>query len=116
MIQIKDCLLPLIGLSCNNCALAVEKFVQKLPGVLEASVDFAREKLSLTFDPAIVNLTQLIEAVRRIGYDVAIGKTELPIIGMQDSTDAKNLENLLIKQDGVINASVNYGNEHVVLE
>ena len=116
MIQIKSCLLPLIGLSCSNCALTVEKFIQKLPGVEEASVDFAREKLSLTFDPVLVNLTQIIEAVRRSGYDVAIGKTELPILGMQDSTDAINLENLLIKQDGVIHASVNYGNEHAVLE
>lgn len=116
MNQIKNCVLPLIGLSCSNCALAIETYFQKLPGIQEVSVDLAREKLSLSFDPSILSEFKIIECVRSIGYDVAIGKIELPISGMRDSTDAIALEKILSRQNGVLVARASYGNEHIILE
>ena len=38
------------GMTCAACANRVEKGLQKLPGVSEASVNFATEKASVVYD------------------------------------------------------------------
>jgi len=113
---IKKSTMPVTGLSCSNCASAIERNVRKLPGITVANVDFASEKLTVDFDPAILAENEIIACVRKIGYDVATGKIELPVTGMQDNTDALTLGKILIKQNGVLAASVGYGNERAKLE
>jgi Cu+-exporting ATPase len=103
-------------MTCVNCASAIGVNVSKLPGVIDASIDFASEKLTVTFDSDQLNERTIIDCVRKIGYGVAIGKIELPVTGMQDQTDALTLEKILSKQIGVLDASVSYGTEHVLLE
>ena len=116
MTQIKTSIMPVTGLSCSNCALSIESGVRKLPGVETVGVDFAAEKLNVTFDSSLLNDNQVIACVRQLGYDVAIGKIELAVTGMQDHTDALTLEKLLKKQSGVITVLVGYGTEHARLE
>lgn len=116
MDQIKSCALPIIGMSCSNCALAIEIYFQKLSGIKEVRVEFAREKLFLTYDPSIINEIKIIEYVRSIGYDVAIGRIEIPITGLRDAIDALSLEKILSRQEGVLVVQVSYGNEHAILE
>jgi P-type Cu+ transporter len=116
MFSIKSSMMPVTGMSCTNCASSIATNVRKLPGISEANVDFAGEKLNVSFDPAIVNEKEIIACVRRIGYGVATGKIELPITGLQDNTDALTLEKLLARQSGLIEAKVGYGNERAILE
>jgi len=116
MNQIKTSVMPVTGLSCSNCALTIESNVRKLTGVETVSVDFAGEKMNISYDPSLLNENQIISCVKHIGYDVATGKIELPVTGMQDQNDALTLEKLLGKQNGVLSARVGYGNEHVMLE
>ncbi len=116
MKPIKSSIMPVTGLSCSNCARAIETGIRKLPGVSEANVDFAGEKLNITFDSSQLSDNQIIASVRHIGYDVATGKIELPVTGMRDSTDALMLEKLLAKQNGVLIAQVGFGNEHISME
>ncbi|MEI7831498.1 MAG: heavy metal-associated domain-containing protein, partial [Prolixibacteraceae bacterium] len=92
MKQIKSSIMPVTGLSCSNCARAIERGMLKLPGVSEANVDFASEKLNITFDSELLTDNQIIASVKHIGYDVATGKIDLPVTGMRDSTDALMLE------------------------
>ncbi|MDW8140969.1 MAG: heavy metal translocating P-type ATPase [Candidatus Bipolaricaulota bacterium] len=61
--------LPIEGMSCASCVAKVEKALQHVPGVLEASVNLATEKATVRLKQS-VTLDQLKEAVRRIGYDV----------------------------------------------
>lgn len=109
-------ILPITGMTCVNCASAIGVNVSKLPGVIDASIDFASEKLTVTFDSDLLNEKAIIDCVKKIGYGVAIGKVELPVTGMQDQTDASTLEKILFKQSGVLDASVSYGTEHLLLE
>jgi len=104
------------GMSCANCAAAIERKVRVLKGVLEARVDYAGEQLVVHFDPDQVDERGLITLVQRIGYGIAIGKAELPITGLQDSSDALRLEKALEGQDGVLSARVNFGTERAALE
>jgi len=104
--KLKSASMPILGMTCTNCAANIERSLRKLPGVSEACVDFASEKLAVQFDPSRVNEKEIIARVERAGYAIATCKTELMIIGLKDAVDAVNLENALSRQEGVISASV----------
>lgn len=112
----KKSVLPVTGMTCSNCARAIDLNVSKLPGVKEAHVDFAGEKLFVEFDTASITEKEIISRIQQIGYGVATGKLELPVTGLQDTTDALSLEKMLTKQNGVLSASVSFGTERVMLE
>ncbi len=116
MNDMKTATMPVTGMTCANCAATIERNVRKLPGVNVANVNLASEKLVLPLTRPSLMRHGIIERVRRIGYGVAIGKTELPITGLHDNSDALSLEKLLAKQNGVLSASVSYGTERVLLE
>jgi len=116
MIQIKSTIMPVTGLTCTNCASTIEEKVRKLPGVIDANVDFASEKLSVKFDPTQLAENDIVSIVSKIGYGVATGKIDLPVTGLQDNNDALSLEKILIKQNGVLKAIVGYGTERAMLE
>nr|WP_217923038.1 heavy metal translocating P-type ATPase [Miltoncostaea oceani] len=59
--------LPITGMTCASCAARVEKRLNRLEGV-EASVNYATETASVTFDPAAVAPESLVEAVEQVGY------------------------------------------------
>ena len=114
--NLRSSVLPVTGMTCSNCARAIDLNVGKLPGVKNAHVDFAGEKLIVEFDPSLISEKEIIACIYRIGYGVATGNLELPVTGLQDSTDALTLEKILTKQSGVLAASVSYGTERLLLE
>jgi Cu+-exporting ATPase len=108
--------MPVTGLTCSNCASAVGLNVKKLKGVTDANVEFATERLTVSFDPLLMSEKEIVATVSRVGYGIATGKLDLPVTGLQDNTDALTLERILNKQNGVLNASVGFGNERLSLE
>lgn len=56
------------GMTCASCAQTVERSVQKLVGVSQASVNLATEKLSVVFDPATLNQADITKTVADAGY------------------------------------------------
>lgn len=54
------------GMTCAACAARIEKVLQKLPGVTQAGVNFATEKLSVTVTG--IEQQAIIDAVERVGY------------------------------------------------
>ncbi len=61
-------ILQLAGMTCANCANTIEKGISKQAGVQSAAVNFAAEKLSVTFDPTRLQADDLIAAVADLGY------------------------------------------------
>jgi P-type Cu+ transporter len=64
--------LPITGMTCAACANRIEKSLGKQPGVRNASVNFATERATVTFDPNVTSADTLIGNVRDVGYDVAL--------------------------------------------
>ena len=62
--------LPLTGMTCANCANTIQRRLNKTEGVLEANVNFASEKASVTYVPGSATRADLVAAVRKAGYDV----------------------------------------------
>ncbi len=107
----KQLTLPVLGMTCANCVAAVERNAKKVDGVSDAVVNFASEKVMLTYDPAIARPEAVIERIHKAGYEVPTATLELPIVGMTCANCASNIQRALIKVDGVLEANVNYASE-----
>jgi Cu+-exporting ATPase len=65
--------LAISGMTCASCAVRVEKRLNKLEGVA-ATVNFASEQATVSFDPGLISLDDLVGAVASIGYEAALPK------------------------------------------
>jgi Cu+-exporting ATPase len=75
--------LPITGMTCASCANRIERRLNKLEGVV-ATVNYATEKATVDFDPAMVDPDQLIASVQSVGYDAVLPGTQA-----QDAPDAE---------------------------
>ena len=65
--------LPVIGMTCANCAATIERTLTKrVSGVTSATVNLATETATVKYDPSIVTLETLAEAVDRAGYTLVL--------------------------------------------
>ena len=60
--------LALEGMTCASCAMRIEKGLKKLPGVKDASVNFASEQATITYDPVQTGPEQMVRSVEALGY------------------------------------------------
>jgi len=74
--------LPIRGMSCASCVDKIETRLRSLPGVTEASVNFATEKASVKFVPTIHSPTDLANAIREIGYEAVFGTPTSPALAV----------------------------------
>ncbi|HFI0787652.1 TPA: heavy metal translocating P-type ATPase [Streptococcus suis] len=73
--------LAIEGMTCATCALTVEKALNKLDGIQNASVNLATEKATIQYDPAHLSLSDIETAVEKAGYKA--------ILPQPTSTEAK---------------------------
>jgi P-type Cu+ transporter len=68
----------LTGMTCANCAMTIERTLKKkVPGVVTASVNFASDKASVQYVPAVTTVEAMIAAIQRAGYNAfPTGETE----------------------------------------
>ncbi len=66
--------LAITGMTCASCAARIEKRLNKLDGVA-ANVNFASEHAAVAFDPARIDIEDLIGAVEAAGYGAALPET-----------------------------------------
>ncbi|MCX7693715.1 MAG: HAD-IC family P-type ATPase, partial [Tepidimonas taiwanensis] len=65
---VQESVLMVQGMYCAACADAVESALVGRPGVLDAQVHAATRRLTLRWDPARTRLSDLAQAVGRVGY------------------------------------------------
>jgi Cu+-exporting ATPase len=106
-------------MTCANCVAAVERNAKKVEGVTDANVNFANEKVTITYDPAQSDLktvaNNVIERVGRAGYTIPTATVELPLLGMTCTNCANTIQRRLNKTEGVVEATVNYANERATV-
>ncbi len=108
-------ILNITGMSCAACVRNVEQTIQKTQGVDKASVNFATEKLQVSFDPDKVSVDELIEKIEKKGYGAHLPKEDrtqtFRIEGMTCAACVKRVEDAIKKVPGVEQASVNLATE-----
>jgi Cu+-exporting ATPase len=106
--------LPITGMTCASCARNVERTLNKVEGV-EASVNLATERATISFDGSQIQVADLIQRVDKAGYGVAQASIELPITGMTCASCVRNVERAISKTNGVLDVNVNLANERAVV-
>ena len=64
--------LNIIGMTCAACSTRIEKSLNKVDGVTNASVNLATEKANVEYVPGNTNVEKLIAAVKKAGYDAKV--------------------------------------------
>ncbi len=68
--SVRELRLPVLGMTCGNCARSVERTLAATPGVSKAAVDLPGASATVEYDPARTSPEALANAVRDLGYDV----------------------------------------------
>ncbi len=106
--MMKKMTLRIEGMSCGECSARVEKAGLRLPGVSQANVNLATARLSLEYDPLLLNAAQIREKIEALGYGVSLKQLEFDLQGMSCAACAARIEKIVNKQADVATASVNY--------
>src|SRR6266508_1176279 len=117
---------PVTGMTCASCVRRIEKALNKVDGVEQASVNLATEKATVRYDSAVTSTAQMQAAVEKAGYGVREiptppiappstspdqGDVTLPIEGMTCASCVRRIEKALNRVEGVREASVNLATE-----
>ena len=110
--------LPITGMTCAACANRIEKKLNKRTGVESASVNFATAKATVNYNPEKINVADLVQTVKDVGYETA-GTSKIEFIvddSSRPSGSSVQLENHLSKVRGVIKADFNLATMDVAVE
>lgn len=99
------------GMTCAACANRVEKGLQKLPGVSQATVNFATEKASVVYDDEQASASAMQHKIEQLGYGVRQEEIDFSIQGMTCANCSARIEKVLGKMEGVQLANVNLAME-----
>ncbi|MGI6188392.1 MAG: heavy metal translocating P-type ATPase [Caldicoprobacteraceae bacterium] len=66
--NIRDITIPISGMTCAACARAVERSINKLPGINEVNVNLATEKAMVVYDTSKVRISVIKDAISKAGY------------------------------------------------
>ncbi|WP_166242609.1 heavy metal translocating P-type ATPase [Paenibacillus turpanensis] len=108
--------MQITGMTCAACANRIEKGLGKLEGVSQATVNFALEQASVTFDPALVDRAKLEQKVEALGYGTAKEAVDFTLTGMTCAACAAKIEKGLGRLPGVSKATVNFALETARVE
>ncbi|EFM08480.1 heavy metal translocating P-type ATPase [Paenibacillus curdlanolyticus YK9] len=78
--------LHITGMTCATCAFRIEKGLKKMPGVVDANVNFALERASVVYDPSRVDSVALELKVESLGY----GLIRKPIANAETESEPVN--------------------------
>ena len=67
---------PVLGMSCASCAARVDKTLNGLPGVYQATVNYATAVAQVEYNPKVCSDAILQSAVQDAGYDLLVDTGE----------------------------------------
>ncbi|MCT9095509.1 heavy metal translocating P-type ATPase [Haloarchaeobius sp. HME9146] len=108
--------LEISGMSCANCSSTVQDAVSSLDGVGEASVNFATDEGSVTYDSSEVSLAEVFAAIRDAGYEPVSETTTIGITDMSCANCAETIDDALERTPGIVRADVNFATDEASIE
>ena len=78
----KEISIPVAGMTCAACVRRVEKALNSVPGVEEATVNLSAGKAGIIYDPSACDVPTMVQRVEEIGYEVPGAKIDLLVLGM----------------------------------
>ncbi|MDE0660818.1 MAG: heavy metal translocating P-type ATPase [Gammaproteobacteria bacterium] len=107
--------LPIEGMTCGACVARLEKALVQAPGVVQANVNLALERATVSFDGAATDAATLTDVVARTGFDVPTERLTFPVQGMTCAGCSARVEKVLLGEPGVVDADVNLALERATV-
>ena len=108
---------PIEGMTCASCANRVQRTLNKVEGVADATVNLASEQATVRYAPGQTGRDDLIAAVAAAGYQVRpAAPLELDITGMTCASCARRVERVIGKVAGVQSVAVNLASEQATVQ
>ena len=107
--------LPIEGMTCSACVSRLESALGDAPGVLEANVNLALERASVSFDEDATDAALLTDVVVRTGFEVPTERRTFPIEGMSCAACSARVEGALRREPGVVDVEVNLALERATV-
>ena len=85
------------GLQCAGCVSTVEKVVRDLPGVKEANVNLATEKMMVQFNPKEADVQKIMETVSLAGYQAILINDEEDVLEKTAMKKEKQIQSLKVR-------------------
>ncbi len=104
------------GMTCASCVSTIEENLKSKEGVLSASVNLATERGTVTFDPEVVTVDQILQNIKDSGYHPVVERVSLPIEGMSCASCVEKIEKSVKLLPGIVNFSVNLATESAYAE
>ncbi len=115
---------PVQGMTCAGCSARVEKVLLREPGVVEADVNLALERATVTAASGCVTTTALAERVDRAGYRLVVDADDpRKETGLHDNRDRLDVERRTVVISavltlpmviGMVFASIGYDDIHLM--
>ena len=125
MVKHKHMDLPIEGMHCASCVLSVNKTFGKIEGVEKVDADLSANKLHITVDTKKVSYEEMERLVKNLGFELHTDEMTLRIQGMHCASCTMNVENFLIRLDGIFDvkadltsqsAKIRYDSSKVTLD
>ncbi|HEY9198415.1 MAG TPA: heavy metal translocating P-type ATPase [Gammaproteobacteria bacterium] len=68
--RFQSMLLPISGMDCPTCATVIEHALQRMEGVLDASVGYAARQLRVEYDAEKTDRAAIVRRIKALGYSV----------------------------------------------
>ena len=101
MAKLKEMDIPIEGMHCASCVLSVNKTFEREEGVEEVDADLASNKVHITVNPKKMSYDEMDSIVRNLGFQLHSDEVTLRIDGMHCASCTMNVENFLIRLDGI---------------
>ncbi len=64
----------IVGMTCASCAVSLESYFKPLKGIHKVEVNYPNQSVFITFDPLLINESELAKRAKEIGYEILLGE------------------------------------------
>ncbi|OPZ85651.1 MAG: Copper-exporting P-type ATPase A [bacterium ADurb.Bin429] len=86
-VSARETVFPVEGITCAACVARIEKVLNRKPGVVVASVNFATAMVTVSYLPTLITPVDLHAAVRDAGYSVSVEAQPETVAESSDAVD-----------------------------
>jgi Cu+-exporting ATPase len=99
------------GMTCANCASTIADAVESLPGVSEATANYATDEATVEYDPEETSLGEIYDAIEHAGYDPVSETVTIAITDMTCANCASTVEGAVGDLPGVVSVDANFATD-----
>lgn len=108
------CYIQIGGMTCASCVSNIERNLKNEAGIYSVLVALMASKAEVRYNPKVIDPLKIAECVRELGFTASVmenyegsdGNLELVVRGMTCASCVHKIESNLVKEKGVIYASV----------